>query len=59
MCIARNERLTMKYILLFSSNLIEIRERHLTAQSLWIVLHNTSLNNIFNFLKEVNIFGRL
>ena len=59
MCIACNERLTMKHILLFSSDLIEIRERHFTAQSLWIVLHNTSSNNIFNFLKEVDIFGRL
>ena len=59
MCMACDEQLTMKHILLFSSDLIEIRERHFTAQSLWIVLHNTSLNNIFNFLKEVNIFGRL
>ena len=49
----------MKHILLFSSDLMEIRERHFTAQSLWIILHNTSLNDIFNFLKEVDIVGRL
>ena len=38
------------------SSLIEIRERHFTAQSLPILFQGTSLDNIFNI---INIFGRL
>ena len=52
-CIRCDKRLTIEHILLTCSDFIEIRESHFTAKSQVI-----SPEKIFNFLKEINIFGQ-
>ena len=56
-CIRCDKRLTIEYILLTWSDFIEIRESHFTAKSLHMLLKDISPEKIFNFLKEMNIFG--
>ena len=48
-CIGCDKHLTIEHILLTCSDFIEIRESHFTA----------SPEKIFNFLKEINIFGKI
>jgi len=36
-----------------------MRESHFTAQSLHMLFQDISPENIFNFLKEINIFGKI
>ena len=38
---------------------IEMRESHFTAQSLHVLFQDTSPEQIFNFLKDINIFGKI
>ena len=52
-----DEVLTIDHILLICSDLIEIRESHITAPSLRALFQDIPLEKIFNFLKEINIFG--
>ena len=59
MCIRCDELLTIEHILLTCSGLVEIRERHFTAQSLHVLFQGISPEKIFNFLKEINIFGKI
>ena len=59
MCIGCDELLTIEQILLTCPDLIEIRESHFTAQSLCVLLHKISPEKIFNFLKEINIYGKI
>ena len=54
-----HERLTNECILLIYSDFIEIRKSHFTAQSLRMLFQDVLPEKIFNFLKEVNIFGRI
>ena len=51
MCISCDALLTIKHILLICSDLIEIRQSHFT------VLFQILPEEIFNFLKGINIFG--
>ena len=53
MCIRCDALLTIEHILLTCSGLIEIRERHFTAQSLRIFFQVISLENCCRFLKEI------
>ena len=57
MCIGCDKRLTIEHILLTCSDFIEIRESHFTAKSLRVLFKDISPEKIFNFLKEINIFG--
>ena len=59
MCIGCDKRLTIQHILLTCSDFIEIRESHFTAKSLCMLFKDISREKIFNFLKEINIFGNL
>ena len=59
MCIGCDKRLTIEYILLTCSDFIEIRENHFTAKSLRMLFKDISPEKIFNFLKEINIFGKI
>ena len=54
-----DKRLTTEHILLTCSGFIEIRETHFTAKSLRILFQDISPENIFYFLKEINIFGKI
>ena len=56
MCIGCDQHLTIEHILLTSSDFIEMRESHFTAQSLRMLFRDISPEKIFNFLKEI-IFG--
>ena len=56
MCIGCDELLTVEHILRTSSDLIEIRESHFTAQSPHVLFQEILPENLFNFLKEINIF---
>ena len=58
MCIGCNKRLTIEHILLTCSDFIEIRESHFRAKSLRILSKDISPEKIFNFLREINIFGK-
>ena len=57
MCIRCDKRLTVEHILLTCSDFIEIRESHFTAKSLRMLFQDILPEKIFNFLKEINIFG--
>ena len=59
MCIRCDKRLTIEHILLICSDFIEIRESHFTAKSLRMKFKDISPENIFNVLKEINIFGNI
>ena len=41
------------------SDFIEIRESHFTAKSLRMLFQDISPEKIFNFLKEINISGKI
>ena len=58
-CIGCDEVLTIEHILLTCSDLMEIRERHLTGQSLRVLFQDIPPKKIFNFLKEINSFGKI
>ena len=49
----------IEHILLTCSDFIEIREGHFTAKSLRTLFKDISPEKIFNFLKEINIFGNI
>ena len=53
-----DKHLTIEHILLTCSEFIEMRESHFTAQSLRMLSQDISPEKIFNFLKEINIFGK-
>ncbi len=59
MCIGCDQHLTIEHILLTCSDFIEMRESHFTAQSLRMLFQDISPEKIFNFLKEINIFGKI
>ena len=59
MCIGCNERLTVCHNLLTCSEFIEIRESHFTAKSLRMLFQDILPEKIFNFLKEINMFGKI
>ena len=54
-----DKHLTIENILLTCSDFIEIRESHFTAKSLHMLFQDISPEKIFNFLKEINIFGKI
>ena len=58
-CIRCDKRLTIEHILLTCSDFIEIRESHFTAKSLCMLFQDILPEKIFNFLKEINIFGKI
>ena len=58
MCIGCDKRLTIEHILLTCSDIIEIRESHFTAKSMRMLFKDISPEKIFNFLKEIYIFGK-
>ena len=41
------------------SDFIEIKESHFTAKSMRMLFKDISPEKIFNFLKEINIFGNI
>ena len=59
LCIGCDKRLTIEHILLTYSDFIEIRESHITAKSLHVLFQDISPEKIFNFLKEINSFGKI
>ena len=59
MCIGCDKRLTVEYILLTCSDFIEIRESRFTAKSPRMLFQDILPEKIFNFLKEINIFGKI
>ena len=54
MCISCDELLTIKHILLTSSDLSEMRQSHFTAQSLCELFHEISPENTFFKLFETD-----
>ena len=59
LCIRCDQHLTIKHILLTCSDFIEMRESHFTSQTLRMLFQDISPEKIFNFLKEINIFGKI
>ena len=58
MCIGCDQHLAIEHILRTCSDFIEMRERHFAAKSLRMLFTDISPEKIFNFLKEINIFGK-
>ena len=54
-----NERLSIEHILITCSDFMETKESYFTAQSLRVLFQEMSLEKIFNFLKEINIFDKI
>ena len=59
MCIGCDQHLAIEHILLTCSDFIEMRESHFTAKSLYMLFQDILPEKIFNFLKEINIFGKI
>ena len=59
MCIGCDKRLTIEHILFTCSDFTEIRESHFTVKSPCMLFQDISPEKIFNFLKEINIFGKI
>ena len=59
MCIGCDKQLTIEHILLTCLDFIEMRERHFTAQSLRMLFQDISPEKILNFLKEINVLGKI
>ena len=59
MCIGCDQHLTIEHILLTCLDFIEMIESHFTVQSLCMLFQDISPEKIFNFLKEINIFGKI
>ena len=59
MCIGCDKLLTIEHILLTCSDFIKIRKSYFTAKSLHMLFRDISPEKIFNFLKEINIFGKI
>ena len=55
MCVACDEVLSVKHILLHCADLIEIRRKHFTSVSMKQLFQDVPLDVIFNFLREINI----
>ena len=59
-CILCNELLSWEHMLLLCSDLIAIREREKKImQSLRLLFRGVSLDSIFDFLKEINVFKKV
>ena len=59
MCIGYDQHLTVKHILLTCSDFYwNERDYQFTAQSLHMLFQDISPEKIFNFLKEINMFGK-
>ena len=58
MCIGCDKRLTIEHILLTIWDFTEIREGHFTAKSLCMLFQDISPEEIFYFLKQINIFEK-
>ena len=58
-CIGCDKRLTIEHILPTCSDFIEIRETTLQLNHCACCLRIFHLKKIFNFLKEINIFGNI
>ena len=55
-CFACDEQLSVEHILLSCADLIEVRHKHYTAESMKQLFRDVPPDIIFNFLKEVNVF---
>ena len=55
-CVACDEVLSVKHILLYCADLIEIRRRHYTSVSMKQLFRDVPPDVIFNFLREINIY---
>ena len=58
MCVGCDKCLTKEHILRTCSDFTEIRESHFTAKSLCMLFQDI-LSEKINFLKEINIFGKI
>lgn len=58
-CIPCDEVLIIEPILLFYSDVAEVREQHSTALSLRMVFEEVSLDFFCDYLKQTNMFGTL
>ena len=58
-CVSCDEPLSLEQIVLFCSDLIDIREKNFNVDSLKVLFKEVCWNIIFNFLKERNIFCKL
>ena len=56
MCVACDEVLSVKHILLHCADLTEIRHKHFTSDSMKRLFRDVPPDVIFNFLKEINIY---
>lgn len=58
-CIGCHERLTLKHILIDCWEVFEIRNKYFTADSMRILFRDVPPDEIFGFLREINIFYKI
>ena len=55
-CIPYNESLSLEHVLLRCSDLTDLTEKYFRANSMRMLFRDVSLDSIFDFLKEINVF---
>ena len=58
-CVACNEQYTVRHVLLSCVDLSEIRNKYFSVTSLYTLFREVSRENIFAFLREINLFGKV
>ena len=58
-CFACDEIFTVEHFLLRCADLIEIRHKHFTAESLKVLFRDVPPDKVFDFLKEAGIYWKI
>lgn len=55
-CFACNKPFSVKHFLVLCADMIDIRRKHYTADTLKVLFRDVPLDKIINFLKEANLY---
>ena len=58
-CYACDEPDTVEHILISCADLIETRQKYYTAESMKVLFRDVPPDNIFAFLRDINMFGKI
>ena len=58
-CVACNTIITVKYILIQCTDLVEVRKKYLEERSLYSLFRNVNLGKMSNYLKEIGMFYKV
>ena len=58
-CIACNQFITVKHILIDCVDFLQIRNKYFQANDLTQLFQDVSIDNILSFLKDINLFNKI